>query len=164
MSSNFQIQIVNTDAQRKAFIDFPQKVYKNDPYWVEPLRRNTIKELAHNSPFRVYGQLQQFIAVYEFSGETLGRIVAAINQRLFEKEGEAPNTEKQLSINLRQLSHVRYYNGSRCGSAWALSGDELPITVCTVSPSQPFQNNNRRQIQCTRCLRFTNHIICTRRT
>lgn len=88
MSSNFQIQIVNTDAQRKAFIDFPQKVYKNDPYWVEPLRRNTIKELAHNSPFRVYGQLQQFIAVYDFSGETLGRIVAAINQRLFEKEGE----------------------------------------------------------------------------
>ncbi|CCH67873.1 FIG00557289: hypothetical protein [Richelia intracellularis HH01] len=87
-SSNFQIQVVNTDVQRKAFLDFPLKVYKNDPYWVQPLRRNTIKELAHNSPFRVYGQLQQFIAVYEVSGETLGRIVAAINQRLIEKEGE----------------------------------------------------------------------------
>ena len=77
---------------------------------------------------------------------------------VWERKG-GPNTIKQLSINIRQLSHVRYYNGSICGSAWALAGDELPMTVCTVSPSQPFQNNNRRQIQCTRCLRFTNHII-----
>ena len=82
---------------------------------------------------------------------------------VWERKG-GPNTIKQLSINIIQLSHVRYYNGSICGSAWALAGDELPMTVCTVSPSQPFQNNNRRQIQCTRCLRFTNHIICTRRT
>ena len=48
---------------------------------------------------------------------------------LFEKEREAPNTIKQLSINLRQLSHVIYYNGSRCGSAWVLAGDELPISI-----------------------------------
>ena len=87
-TSNFQIKAVNTDNQREAFLNLPQKVYQNDPNWVQPLRSSVVKQLASDNPFTSYGELQQFIAVDEVSGETLGRIVAAINQRLIEKEGE----------------------------------------------------------------------------
>ncbi|NRB06843.1 MAG: hypothetical protein HRU34_05785 [Richelia sp.] len=87
-TSNFQIQEVSTDRQREAFLNVPQKVYQNHQNWVQPLRRSIVKQLAPDNPFTGYGELQQFLAVDEVSGETLGRIVAAMNQRLIEKEGE----------------------------------------------------------------------------
>ena len=87
-TNNFQIQEVNTDSQRETFLNLPQKVYQNDPNWVQPLRSSIVKQLAPDNPFTSYGELQQFIAVDEGYGKTLGRIVAAINQRLIEKEGE----------------------------------------------------------------------------
>lgn len=83
--SNFQIKSVGTASERGIFLDVPARVYKNDSNWVQPLRSSIIKQLASDSPFSGYGELQEFIAVSNL-GEPLGRIVAAINRRLIEKE------------------------------------------------------------------------------
>ncbi|MBR8827657.1 MAG: hypothetical protein DSM107014_07060 [Gomphosphaeria aponina SAG 52.96 = DSM 107014] len=86
MNQNFEVKTVTTAGERESFLDVPAVVYKNDPNWVPPLRQSMAKQLAPNNPFFAYGQLQQFIAISETSKQPLGRIVAAINQRLIAKE------------------------------------------------------------------------------
>ncbi|NES82781.1 MAG: hypothetical protein F6K10_16015, partial [Moorea sp. SIO2B7] len=84
----FHIKTVTTVIDKEMFLDLPAKVYKNDPNWVPPLRSSIAKQLGPDNPFYQYGKLQQFIAVSEVSGEPLGRIVAAINKRLIERENK----------------------------------------------------------------------------
>jgi hypothetical protein len=67
------------------FLDVPQRVYQGDPNWVPPLRSAVAKELQLGNPFFQYGKLQAFVAFTD--GNPVGRIVAAINQRLIEREG-----------------------------------------------------------------------------
>ncbi|NER38304.1 MAG: hypothetical protein F6J93_30845 [Oscillatoria sp. SIO1A7] len=81
------IKPVITAAGREAFLNVPALVYKDDPHWVAPLRSSIAKELEPNNPFCQYGEFQQFTAISS-TGETLGRIVAAINRRLIEREGK----------------------------------------------------------------------------
>jgi GNAT superfamily N-acetyltransferase len=88
----FQIRAVETPADRELFLDIPKRVYADDPYWVEPLRSSVAKNFAPDNPFLEYGSLQQFIAVEQTETRQeigVGRIVAAINQRLIDREGEA---------------------------------------------------------------------------
>lgn len=80
---------MTTPAQQALFLDVPATVYQNDPNWVPPLRSDVAKQFAPTNPFLQYGQLQAFMAVSgEGEGQPLGRIVAAVNQRLIEREGE----------------------------------------------------------------------------
>jgi hypothetical protein len=67
------------------FLDLPQKIYAKDPNWVPPIRSAIAKELSPDSPFSQYGKLQAFLATKD--QEPVGRIVAAVNQRLIEREG-----------------------------------------------------------------------------
>lgn len=73
------------------FLNVPALVYANDPHWVAPLRSSVATQFAPSNPFFQYGKLQQFIAVSENTGnpEPLGRVVAAVNQRLIDREGES---------------------------------------------------------------------------
>lgn len=84
-----EIQVVTTPAQNELFLDVPARVYANDPNWVPPLRSDVAKQFAPSNPFFEYGTLQQFIAVERGSNnpQAVGRIVAAVNQRLIEREG-----------------------------------------------------------------------------
>ncbi|MGD2184182.1 hypothetical protein [Lusitaniella coriacea] len=84
MTSN--IVTVTTPVEKEAFLNVPASIYQNDPNWVQPLRSSIAKQLAPSSPFSQYGQLQQFVALSE--GQMVGRIVAAVNRRLIEKEGK----------------------------------------------------------------------------
>lgn len=72
------------------FLDVPARVYANDPHWVPRLRSDVAKKLEPGNPFLQYGKLQQFIALSQEVGGTqaVGRIVAAVNQRLVEREGQ----------------------------------------------------------------------------
>lgn len=81
----FRIKPVATDTENKQFFDVPSTVYQNDSNWVQPLRSSVTKQLATNNPFCEYGKFEKFIAIGE-NGKLLGRIVAAINNRLIEKE------------------------------------------------------------------------------
>lgn len=88
-TTTFQIRTVTTPAEREKFLDVPIRVYADDPYWVPPLRSDVAKQFAPTNPFFKYGKLQQFIALSNASGEPpVGRVVAAVNQRLIERESQ----------------------------------------------------------------------------
>jgi len=83
---------ITTDAQWKEFLDVPSRVYQNDPNWVPPLRSSIAKQLAPTHPFRQYGELQGFLAYQTGANggkeQAVGRVVAAVNQRLIERESQ----------------------------------------------------------------------------
>ncbi|MGP1383325.1 MAG: hypothetical protein ACTS2F_07160 [Thainema sp.] len=81
---NFQIQPVTTPEDIEQFLDVPARVYANDPNWIAPIRSSEAKKLAPDNPFLSYGKLQAFMALAD--GEPIGRVVAAVNQRLIEVE------------------------------------------------------------------------------
>lgn len=82
----FQVQPVITPTDLEQFLDVPAHVYRHDPHWVAPVRSSEAKKLVPDNPFREYGDLQAFIALAE--GQPVGRVVAAVNQRLVEAEGK----------------------------------------------------------------------------
>jgi len=85
-----QIRAVTTPADRELFLDVPARVYANDPHWVPPLRSDVAKQFAPTNPFFQYGKLQQFIALDQGAKtpQAVGRIVAAVNQRLIAGEDQ----------------------------------------------------------------------------
>lgn len=85
-----QVIPVTTPAQMDQFLDVPARVYANDPNWVPPIRSSIAKQLGPDNPFAEYGTLQAFIAFQERNGksEAVGRVVAAVNRRLIEREGQ----------------------------------------------------------------------------
>lgn len=87
---SIKIQPVTSPEDREIFLDVPARVYANNPYWVSPLRSDVAKQFAPSNPFLQYGKLQQFIAfdINRKNLAVLGRIVAAVNQRLIDKEAE----------------------------------------------------------------------------
>ncbi|MDX2239738.1 MAG: hypothetical protein NW224_03540 [Leptolyngbyaceae cyanobacterium bins.302] len=90
-TSSFQVIPVSTPAEQELFLDVPALVYANDPNWVAPIRSDIAKQFTPSNPFLQYGKLQQFIALPKSSSipsspPVLGRIVAAVNQRLIQRE------------------------------------------------------------------------------
>ena len=88
LSTRIEVRAVTTPQDAEQFLDLPAKVYAKDPQWVPPIRSSVVGELAETNPFRQYGRLQQFIAVKPGTDEVVGRIVAAVNDRLIEREGQ----------------------------------------------------------------------------
>lgn len=87
--TNVEIRAVTTSADQELFLDVPAQVYVNDPNWVSPLRSDIAKQFAPSNPFFQYGVLQQFIALDSSNpSQAVGRIVAAVNRRLIEREGK----------------------------------------------------------------------------
>ena len=84
----FDIRAVTTTADNEMFLDVPARVYANDAHWVPPLRSSVTKQFLPSNPFLKYGKLQQFIAVSTNNSQAVGRIVAAINQRLIDRENQ----------------------------------------------------------------------------
>jgi hypothetical protein len=83
--TKFKILPVTTPQQQELFLDVPNIVYAKDPYWVAPLRSTIAKQLSDKNTFLTYGKFQQFIAVSS-DRKPVGRVVAAVNQRLIDKE------------------------------------------------------------------------------
>jgi hypothetical protein len=83
----FDIRAVATPADNEMFLNVPIQVYRNDPHWVPPLRSSVAKQLSPSNTFLEYGKFQQFIAVTDNS-QPVGRIIAAINQRLIDRENQ----------------------------------------------------------------------------
>ena len=87
-STAIEVRLVTTPQDAERFLDLPAKIYANDPQWVQPIRSGVAGELASTNPFSQYGRFQQFIAVRPGTDEAVGRIVAAVNDRLIEREGQ----------------------------------------------------------------------------
>ncbi len=80
-----QIQSVENSKQKKQFIHFPWRIYKNDPMWVPPLLMDVKEKLSPKHSFFEFGTMQLFLAMR--GGEVVGRI-AAIQNDLYNKEHE----------------------------------------------------------------------------
>ena len=64
--------------QRRAFLNFPWKLYKNDPYWIPPIRMDEKGLVGYGKdPFYEENRAQTFLA--KRGKETVGRIVAIYN-------------------------------------------------------------------------------------
>ncbi|MGB7416196.1 MAG: GNAT family N-acetyltransferase [Thermosynechococcaceae cyanobacterium] len=84
--SSISVQPVTSQTEQEQFLDVPTQVYKDDPHWVPPIRADVAKQFDPGNPFFEYGRLQQFVAYQD--DQPVGRIVAAVNQRLIDREGE----------------------------------------------------------------------------
>jgi GNAT superfamily N-acetyltransferase len=76
--SNVAVVPVANRRQKKAFLEFPWQLYRDDPNWVPPLRMDQ-KELVGYSyhPFYIRNQVQTFLAYRD--NEVCGRIAAIVN-------------------------------------------------------------------------------------
>ncbi|MEL6385349.1 MAG: hypothetical protein AAFQ89_23360, partial [Cyanobacteria bacterium J06626_18] len=81
-----EVQAVTTTTDRDQFLDLPAQIYRDDPNWVPPLRSSIAKQLSVASLMAQYCKFQPFLALRD--RQPVGRIVAAINQRLIEKENQ----------------------------------------------------------------------------
>lgn len=82
-----EINIVTTNKERKQFINFPYSHYKNDEYWVAPLKMEQKKLIdTEKNPFFDNADIALFLATQK--GDVCGRI-AAIHDRRFNDYHEA---------------------------------------------------------------------------
>lgn len=75
----YQLKEVSSKAQWAEFIDLPWKIYKDDPYWVPPLRI-AVKDLldTKKNPFFKHAEMIAFLAYSK--GEVVGRVVGVIDR------------------------------------------------------------------------------------
>jgi len=70
----------------KEFIEFPYRLYRDDPNWVPPLRRDIKFKFSRKNPFLEYADVQPFIAIR--NNNIVGRITAIHNRRHSEFTGQ----------------------------------------------------------------------------
>jgi hypothetical protein len=75
------IQIIDAESGQafKQFINFPWSIYRDDPYWVPPLKSDVRELLSLKHPFYDHAERNLFLATK--GGVPVGRIVAIINHR-----------------------------------------------------------------------------------
>ena len=77
--SNIRIERVRTRKDRKKFVNFPWKVYKNDPYWVPPLLVDFKDKIDKDkNPFFEHAEMELYLAYR--NGEIKGRIAAILDR------------------------------------------------------------------------------------
>ena len=74
----------------KQFINLPWAIYRDDPYWVPPLKRDVRSLLSLSHPFYNHAERGLYLALRD--GKPVGRIAAILNRRHNEFHGE--NTSK----------------------------------------------------------------------
>ena len=83
-NTEFVIKAIASQQDCQEFLEVPDFVYKDDSHWVPPLRSDVAAKFAAENTFLSYGRLQQFVAIKD--NVPMGRIVAAINDRLLARE------------------------------------------------------------------------------
>jgi hypothetical protein len=78
MPNGISIRPVNTKADRKAFVELPFRLYKDNPNWVPPLKDEAMGLITPGkNPFFEHAVAQLFLA--ERDGRVVGRISASID-------------------------------------------------------------------------------------
>lgn len=73
-----EVRPVSSGRERKQFLQFPWQLYKDDPYWIPPLRLNQKELVGYKShPFYLDAERETFLALRD--GQVCGRIAAIIN-------------------------------------------------------------------------------------
>ena len=81
MSTNtHKITYVTSKKEIREFINFPYEHYKNDTFWVAPLKTEQKKLIdKEKNPFFNNAEMAMFLA--HFNGKLVGRIAAIIDHR-----------------------------------------------------------------------------------
>lgn len=74
-----EIHEVKTENDLNEFIELPFSLYKNDPLYVSPLKRELKEQFSIKNPFFKHSEAKYFIVREQ--GVTVGRIAAVINHR-----------------------------------------------------------------------------------
>ncbi len=79
-ATDVQIVPVTDEKQRREFVKFPWRLYRNDPNWVPPIYGDRLKLLhPEKHPFWEHAEQQLFLAIR--AEEVIGTISAHINHR-----------------------------------------------------------------------------------
>ena len=82
-----RVRPVRSRRDRRAFIELPYRLYRHEPLWVPPLRRDVAEMLdPRRHPFHLHSEVELFVA--ESRGRVAGRIAAIHNRRHVEFHGE----------------------------------------------------------------------------
>ena len=65
-------------ADLRAFIELPYRLYRDDPLWIPPLRRDVAHMLDKHHPFHQHAEVELFLARND-AGQVVGRIAAVKN-------------------------------------------------------------------------------------
>ncbi len=77
--SDLVVKAVATRKERSQFFHLPWQLYRDDPNWIPPLRRNQLELLNYKPhPFYEYSEIQTFLALR--GGCPCGRVAAIINR------------------------------------------------------------------------------------
>lgn len=85
-----QVREVISDSDKKEFIHFPIRLYRDIPQWIRPLDKDIqgVFDKEKNKTFQ-YGECVRWLLSDE-RGNTLGRVAAFINQKTLNKGNEQP--------------------------------------------------------------------------
>ena len=88
------IEVIEVKSKKeiKEFVNFPLRLYKNDPYYVPALYMDELKMFKNNYVYYDQSEAKCFIAIKD--GKTVGRIQAII-------QNAANNKYNQKRIRLR---------------------------------------------------------------
>ena len=79
MSRSVSVSAVDSIRDRKRFVDFQYDLYRGNPHWIPPLRRDVYKALnPRKNAFFEHGDIRLFLAK-DASGRIVGRIAGIIN-------------------------------------------------------------------------------------
>lgn len=81
-----QIIKVRTKKQQREFMQFPLRMYKNNPYFVPPLYADEKKMFKRDFVYNETCETEYFLAIKD--GKTVGRISAILQKASNEKRGE----------------------------------------------------------------------------
>ena len=86
-ASPIEIHPVRSKHDHRAFLHFPWRIYRHDPYWVPPLLSEVEAKFdPQRNPFFKTGEMARFLA---YRGhEVVGRVAAIIDRRSNEQLGE----------------------------------------------------------------------------
>ncbi|MCC6580739.1 MAG: GNAT family N-acetyltransferase [Phycisphaeraceae bacterium] len=70
-----RIEPVTTWRLRRAFVDLPWSIYRDDPNWIAPLKWEQRRFLSPRHPFRRHGEAQAFLAFH--GNRPVGRILVS---------------------------------------------------------------------------------------
>lgn len=118
----------------KEFVDFPWEIYRNDPYWVPPLRGQLTRTLlGENNPLLTNGPHTFFLA-YEESGSSrkiAGRVMVGINEKLNrEKKKNEGYISLFESVNNKEAAFALF----QAAAGW-LKKRGISVMVGPVSPT-----------------------------
>ncbi len=77
--ASIEVHAVANSRDRKRFLEFPWQLYRDDPYWIPPLRTNQRELVGYKRhPFYEDAEGQTFLATS--GGDVVGRVAAIVNR------------------------------------------------------------------------------------